>query len=100
MGVRLIPEEHRLCCWSVFAMACSPRSPVRPTGQYYRAQVFFLPVFGLAEWLLSGGVVHLILRLAGVQSGFDWILNVIGWGLLTVMPAVWLLDWTSIAPNL
>jgi hypothetical protein len=67
--------------------------------QYYLAEIFFLPVFGLAGWLLSGGVVHLILRLAGKQSSFDWILNVIGWGLLTVMPAVWLLDWIAIALN-
>jgi hypothetical protein len=55
-----------------------------------------LPVFGLAGWLLGGGVVHLILRLADKQGSFDWILNVIGWRLLIVMPAVWLLDWMAI----
>lgn len=65
--------------------------------QYYAAEIFFLPVFGLAGWLLSGALVYLILRLAGKQSSIDWILNVIGWGLLVVMPAVWLLDWVSIA---
>lgn len=68
-----------------------------PADRYYAAEVFFLPLFGLAGWLLGGAVVHLILRLAGRQSSFDWILNVIGWGLLIVMPAVWLLDWVSIA---
>ena len=64
---------------------------------YYAAEVFFLPVFGLAGWLLGSGVVHVILRLAGKKSQFDWILNVIGWGLLVVMPVVWVLDWVSIA---
>jgi hypothetical protein len=89
---------------SILALHLLNREPfVKPyltflrTDQYYAAEVFFLPVFGLAGWLLGGGVVHLILRLAGKQSSFDWILNVIGWGLLTVMPAVWLLDWVSIA---
>jgi hypothetical protein len=70
-----------------------------PPDRYYAAEIFFLPVFGLAGWLLGGGVVHLILRLAGKPSSLDWILNVIGWALLTVMPAVWLLDWISIALN-
>ena len=64
---------------------------------YYAAEIFFLPIFGLAGWLLGGSAVHLILRLAGKQSQFDWILNVIGWGLLIVMPVVWVLDWASIA---
>jgi len=67
-----------------------------PAESYYAAEVFFLPVFGLAGWVLSSGVVHVILRLAGRESDFDWILNVVGWGLLVVMPAVWLLDWITI----
>jgi len=49
--------------------------------RYYAAEVFFLPVFGLAGWVLSSGVVHVILRLAGRESDFDWI---------------WLLDWITI----
>jgi len=68
-----------------------------PADRYYAAQIFFLPIFGLAGWLLGGAVVHLLLRLAGKPSSLDWILNVIGWALLTVMPAVWLLDWIAIA---
>jgi hypothetical protein len=63
---------------------------------YYLAEVFFLPVFGLGGWVLGGGVVHVILRLAGRESDFDWVLNVVGWSLLTVMPAVWMLDWVSL----
>jgi hypothetical protein len=64
---------------------------------YYAAEIFFLPLFGVGGWILGSGVVHVILRLAGKDSQFDWILNVVGWGLLIVMPVVWLLDWTSIA---
>ena len=68
-----------------------------PAEDYYAAEIFFLPVFGLAAWLLGGAVVHLCLRLAGNPSDFNWILNVVGFGLLIVMPAVWLLDWSAIA---
>jgi hypothetical protein len=68
-----------------------------PTDQYYTAQIFFLPLFGLACWLLAGALVHLILRGMGKRSDFDWILNVIGFGLLIPMPVTWMVDWTSIA---
>ena len=70
-----------------------------PTENYFTAEIFFMPVFGLAVWLLGSAVVHLCLRLAGRPSGFDWILNVIGFALLIVMPVVWLLDWLSVALN-
>jgi hypothetical protein len=66
-------------------------------SNYYRAEVFFLPVFGFLVWLLSGALVHLILRLSGRESNIDWILNVIGFSLLVVMPLVWLIDWLGIA---
>jgi hypothetical protein len=69
------------------------------TEGYFAAEVFFLPVFGLAVWLLGSALVHLCLRLAGRPSSFDWVLNAIGLSLLIVMPAVWLLDWLSIALN-
>jgi len=89
---------------SILALRLLGRKPFVPswltflsTDNYYDAEIFFLPLFGLVGWLLGSGVVHLILRLAGKKSDFDWILNVIGWGLLVVMPAVWLLDWFSIA---
>lgn len=67
---------------------------------YYAAEIFFLPVFGVLGWLLAGSVVHIILRLSKKTNDFDWILNVIGWGLLIVMPAVWLLDWITIGLNI
>ena len=47
-------------------------------------------------WLLSSALVHLILRMFGLESSIDWIMNVIGFSLLVVMPVVWLLDWTGI----
>jgi hypothetical protein len=67
-----------------------------PEENYYAAEVVFLPFFGLAGWLLGGGVVHLTLRLAGKRNDFDWVLNVIGWSLLVVMPVVWILDWVTL----
>jgi hypothetical protein len=35
----------------------------------------------------------------GKESDFDWILNVVGFGLLIPMPVTWLVDWTTIALN-
>ncbi|MGD2206807.1 MAG: YIP1 family protein [Anaerolineae bacterium] len=66
-------------------------------SNYYRAEIFFLPVFGIGAWLLSSGLIHLILRISGRESNIDWIMNVIGFSLLVVIPVVWLLDWTGIA---
>jgi hypothetical protein len=63
---------------------------------YYQAEIFFLPIFGLGAWLLSSALVHLILRVSGRESDIDWIMNVIGFSLLVVMPVVWLLDWSGI----
>ena len=63
---------------------------------YYRAEVFFLPFFGIGAWLLSSALVHLIIRISGRESTIDWIMNVIGFSLLVVMPVVWLLDWSGI----
>ena len=65
--------------------------------EYYQAEVFFLPLFGLAVWLLASAVVHLILRLFRIVSNIDWIMNVIGSSLLVVKPVVWLVDWVTIA---
>jgi hypothetical protein len=64
---------------------------------YYLAEVFFLPLFGIAAWLLSSALIHLILRLSGRGYHIDWVMNVIGFSLLVVMPMVWLVDWATIA---
>lgn len=67
-----------------------------PTEVYYRYQLFFMPVFGLAVWLLMSAVAHTAMRLAGRRSDFDQVLNVVGFGMLIPMPVVWLWDWTMI----
>jgi uncharacterized membrane protein HdeD (DUF308 family) len=46
---------------------------ILPTDQYYRAQIFFSPVFALAVWLLMSGVAHIILRLSNKEGNFDHI---------------------------
>jgi hypothetical protein len=66
-------------------------------NNYYQAEVFFLPIFGIGAWLLSSALVHLILIISGRLSSMDWIMNVIGFSLLVVMPVVWFLDWSGIA---
>jgi hypothetical protein len=67
-----------------------------PTEVYYRYQLFFMPVFGLAVWLLMSAVAHTAMRLAGKRSDFDLVLNIVGLGMLIPMPLVWLWDWTMI----
>jgi hypothetical protein len=64
---------------------------------YYQAEIFFLPLFGIVAWLLSSALIHLILRLSRMDSNIDWIMNVIGFSLLVVMPLVWMVDWITIA---
>jgi len=91
---------------SILALRLLNRTPFHPSyltflaaDQYYTAEIFFLPIFGLAGWLLSSALVHLILRGMEKESDFDWILNVVGFGLLIPMPVTWLVDWTAIALN-
>jgi hypothetical protein len=68
-----------------------------PTGDYYRALVFFFPVFGLVAWLLMSCVAYLSLRLAGRVCDFDQVLNIVGMSMLIPMPVLWLWDWLMIA---
>jgi hypothetical protein len=89
---------------SILALALLDKRPFVPPyvtfldeAGYYRAEVLFLPLFGLAVWLLSSGLVHLILRLFRLEGDIDWVMNVIGFSLLVVMPVVWLVDWAAIA---
>ena len=78
----------------------SPSSlSILPTDQYYRAQMFFFPVFALAVWLLISGITHIILRLTSKVNSFDQILNIVGISGLVFMPVDWLWDWTAIALN-
>jgi hypothetical protein len=89
---------------SILALHLLNRHPFVPPyvtflneAAYYRAEVFFLPLFGIVAWLLSSALVHLILRLARIESHIDWVMNVVGFSLLVVMPVVWLVDWATIA---
>jgi hypothetical protein len=49
-------------------------------------------VFGVVIWLLMSGVAHTASRLAGIQSNFDVVLNIVGMGLVTPMVVVWAWD--------
>lgn len=69
-----------------------PTSLPIPPERHYRAQSLYLPAFGLAQWLLMGGVAHGLLRVAGQQSSLPRVLDVIGAGMLLPMPALWASD--------
>ncbi len=74
------------------------RLPIRPE-HHYRAQLVFLPVFGMGQWVLMGGTVHGLLRLGGERSDLSRVLDVIGVGMLIPMPALWLCDTALIAAD-
>lgn len=70
------------------------------TKNYYRAEVFFLPLFGVALWLLMSALVHVVLRVTGKGSDMDRILNIVGLGMLIPMPVLWAWDIAMIALNI
>lgn len=72
--------------------------PVRPE-HHYRAQLVFLPVFGIGQWLLMGGTAHGLLRLTGERPDLSRVLDVIGVGMLVPMPPLWLCDMALIAAD-
>ena len=71
-----------------------------PTERYYLAEMFFLPLWGLAIWILMGSFVYLSLRFINSKSDYDKILNIIGIGMLVPMPFLWIWDWTAITLNI
>jgi hypothetical protein len=68
-----------------------------PVENYYRAELFFLPVWGVGVWISMGGIAHVIIRMSGKQSNLDLILNIVAMGMIIPMPFLWLWDWSSIA---
>jgi hypothetical protein len=76
----------------------SAKLPIRPE-RYYRAQLVFLPVFGMGQWLLMGSAVHGLLRLTGGRSDLSRVLDVLGVGMLIPMPPLWVCDAALIAAD-
>ena len=72
--------------------------PVRPE-HHYRAQLVFLPVFGMGLWLLMGGTAHGLLRLTGERSDLGRVLDVIGVAMVIPMPPLWVCDMALIAAD-
>ena len=70
------------------------------TKDYYQAEIFFLPLFGVALWLFMSGLAHVLLRIAGKGSDMDRILNIVGLGMLIPMPVLWACDIIMIALNI
>jgi hypothetical protein len=92
---------------SVLSLYLLKRLPFAPSylsflsvEDYYRAELFFLPLWGVGIWILMGGIAHVIIRLSGKQSSIDLILNIIAVGMIVPMPFLWLWDWGSIALGL
>jgi hypothetical protein len=64
-----------------------------PTETYYGALIAIAPLVFFAQWLLGGGVMHVVLRLVGGRSDFDKILNITGLATLVVGFFLLLWDW-------
>ena len=67
-----------------------------PTEHYYAALIGLAPVVLIAEWLLSGAVMHLCLRVLKRRTDFDQILNVSGLGALAIGSLLLIWDWSWI----
>jgi hypothetical protein len=89
---------------SILSLYLLKRLPFAPSylsflseENYYGAELFFLPVWGIGVWILMGGIAHVTIRISGKQSSVDSILNIIAMGMIVPMPFLWLWDWGSIA---
>jgi hypothetical protein len=61
------------------------------TEDYYGALILLAPIVFTAQWLLGGGVMHVVLRMSGRPSDYDRILNLIG--LATLVVGAFLVAW-------
>lgn len=68
-----------------------------PPERHYQVQALYLPAFGVAQWLLMGGVAHALLRVTGHRSQLSRVLDVVGTGMLLPMPALWSSDLLMLA---
>jgi hypothetical protein len=64
----------------------------KPENSYYAAEIFLMPLFGFLIWLLMEAVSCLLVRLSRREGSFDSVLNVVGFGMLIPIPAVWVWD--------
>lgn len=76
----------------------APRLRIQP-DRYYRAQLAFMPPFGVAQWLLMGSAANLVLRLRGEHADLRRVLDVAGVGMLVPMPVLWVTDAALIASD-
>lgn len=66
-------------------------------ADYYAAERYFMPLFGLASWLLMSAIAACLLAFGARRVDFARVLNVFGIGMLIPMPVVWAWDWAMIA---
>lgn len=77
----------------------TPTSLPIPPQHHYRAQLVFLPAFGVGAWLLMGGTAHGLLRLSGYDADLRRVLDVVGVGMLIPMPPLWAADALMLATD-
>lgn len=67
--------------------------PIIPTERYFAALVWLAPVVLMAQLLLGAGFIHVVLRLLGRASDFDWLVNLVGMAALVVGAVLVPWDW-------
>ncbi|HSV31274.1 MAG TPA: YIP1 family protein [Atribacteraceae bacterium] len=64
-----------------------------PSENYFAVLVWLTPLIFLAQWLLGAGVAHLFLRMKGIPSDIDQVLNITGMASLVVSVVLVGWDW-------
>ena len=99
-----------LICWGlrdifyVLPMLLSGAKPFVPSylnflsdANYYKAEIYFMPLMGLVEWLATSSLIYVLLRLFKGIKDFDAILNYGGMAAVIVAPPCLVMDWILIA---
>jgi len=95
-GIRGLLNSLLLYLPLVF-MGKEPTSPswftFLPTEDYYIVSVFFVPFFFYIVWLFLSAFTHAIIRLLGLTSNIDHILNITAFNSLIVGAFILVWDW-------
>ena len=78
-------------------MGKEPTSPswftFLPTSDYYIVSVFFTPFFFYFLWFFLSALLNIIIRLLGLTSNIDQILNITGFNSLVIAAFILIWDW-------
>jgi hypothetical protein len=81
----------------LFLMGNTPTTPswltFIPDSNYFLISIFFVPVFFYLLWLFIAALLYLVIRLSGLKTDIDQILNITGFNSLVTGTFILLWDW-------